>query len=68
MSGTNISLSANQNYKPFISEKELIQTIIVQEGEIINTMRLFWEVLPRNFRLYKDYGDRLMNNGERMRL
>jgi len=31
-------------------------------------MRLFWDVIPKNFRIYKDYGDRLMNNGERLRL
>lgn len=63
-----MSLTASNSYKPFISEKELIQTIIAQEGEITNTMKLFWDMIPRNFRLYKEYGDRLMNNGERMRL
>lgn len=65
--GSTLSMT-QQNYKPFVSEKELIQTIVAQEGEVVNTMRLFWDVIPRNFRLYKDYGDRLMNNGERMRL
>lgn len=45
-----------------------MQTIAMQETEIANTMRLFWDFIPRNFMLYKEYGDRLMNNGERMRL
>jgi hypothetical protein len=31
-------------------------------------MRTITELLPRNFRLYKEYGDKLMNNGEKFRL
>lgn len=65
---TKISLPANYNYKPFVTEKELVTTIMHQEAEITNTMRLFWDLIPRNLRAYKEYGDRLMNNGERMRL
>ena len=39
-----------------------------QENEITTIMRTITELLPRNFRLYKDYGDRVMNNGEKFRL
>jgi hypothetical protein len=65
---TKISVPPNYNYKPFVTEKELVATIMHQEAEITNTMRLFWDLIPRNLRTYKEYGDRLMNNGERMRL
>jgi hypothetical protein len=61
-------MAAQPHYKPFISEKEVINAITNQENEITNTIRLFWDVIPRNFKIYKEYGDRLMNNGERMRL
>jgi hypothetical protein len=31
-------------------------------------MRVLTDLIPRNIKLYKEYGDRLMNNGERLRL
>ncbi len=55
-------------YKPFQSEKDLIMGIYDQEIEISNSIKLFAEVIPKNLKLYKEYGDRLMYNGERMRL
>jgi hypothetical protein len=51
-----------------LSEKQLINTIGWQENEITTIMRTITELLPRNFRLYKDYGDKVMNNGEKFRL
>ena len=60
--------TSSSSYKPFHSEKQLIHTIAWQENEITTIMRTITELLPRNFRLYKDYGDRLMNNGEKFRL
>jgi hypothetical protein len=38
-----------------------------QENEITTTMRTFTDLIPRNFKLYREYGDRLVNNSERLR-
>ncbi|CDW77825.1 gram domain-containing protein [Stylonychia lemnae] len=56
------------NYKPFQSEKDLIQSIQNQEQEIQTALRVFSEIIPKNLKFYKEYGDRLMFNGERMRV
>jgi hypothetical protein len=68
VAGSTITLTQASTYKPFLSEKQLINTIGWQENEITTIMRTITELLPRNFRLYKDYGDRVMNSGEKFRM
>ena len=38
-----------------------------QENSITATVRTITELIPKNFKIYKDYGDRMLTSGERLR-
>jgi len=38
-----------------------------QENSITATVRTFTDLIPKNFKIYKEYGDRMVSSGERLK-
>ena len=54
--------------KPFQIEKDSINTIQNQQLELQLIVKYLQDIIPKNVRWYSEYGEKIMQNAEKLRM